>query len=53
MRSKITEGDSRSRKEDREGRQAAKDAEIWGLLDSLGAFAAWRPLLLVFEDRDR
>ena len=33
--------------------KAAKDAGIWAPLDSLGAFAAWRPLPRVFEDRDR
>ena len=43
---KITERDSRSRQGRPRGeppsRQAAKEAGIWGPLDSLGAFAAWR-----------
>jgi hypothetical protein len=58
----MTEGESSLAPEDpEESRQAAKAAKGAGIRarpldslgDSLGAFAAWRPLPLVFEDRDR
>ena len=54
---KITERDSRTpRKTERRAAKPPrrpKKQESRSPLDSLGAFAAWRPLSLVFDDRDR